>query len=653
MKARRFGVWRCPFHSRQRYRGILINVREGGEPWCLDVDARGALRMSRIRSRAGSLVEFALEDGLLYHVKRRSQNVAECCIEPAVSYVSRLVYPNNLVLGDIRSSRHWWKMDVRGQLVIDKASALTATRSGNVELISIVHLREPQVWQFVDRSVLLASGSDEICLSNDDDDPRLGSRPSAVANRNLLSSEKYGPVDDAYLKAVKESKAEEVERRQVEKAMAESLKLADEQARKAEPSSDAVLGPARQTTTRERESLSRALVVAPGYDKGDVNYRPPPPPPPPKEPSPPPPPRERGPAPAETRRPAIDERKGIDALVEYLGRYKRGVSSMVASLKANNFDEWRAVRGDGNCYYRSVAFGIVEALALSGRGAVLLSIRRRLERCDVSQIIDEFGASREEMEVDHAAFLDRLDAVSGGGLEPLGFELAIATEPRLDAALVRAARCVVADFVRDHATASMQTAKEDLLRAKAKILGDTSPRPDRGGDDDDLTVAIALGHFEDANDLCASPGYLRILTMGEDAEGLVCDLAILPSLLGGDCRTWAFFDQTVKLVVGDLRTPGGAPAVDIALNPGHYFILYAKQSPPPPPPPPVPRDDDDDDDDEDPERRLNPPLPLAGRRTPSAPPLEAMTEACVENMSVELRSQPRNDDNVTEGRANA
>jgi len=67
----------------------------------------------------------------------------------------------------------------------------------------------------------------------------------------------------------------------------------------------------------------------------------------------------------------------------------------------------------------------------------------------------------------------------------------------------------------------------------------------------------------------------QLVTMGVDAEGPVVDAALLPRALGVTCRTWPFFRNDPRMEPID--RPAGdaaAPAVHIALNPGHYFLLY-------------------------------------------------------------------------------
>ena len=66
----------------------------------------------------------------------------------------------------------------------------------------------------------------------------------------------------------------------------------------------------------------------------------------------------------------------------------------------------------------------------------------------------------------------------------------------------------------------------------------------------------------------------EIEQLGVDAEGPVVDLGLLPRALGAKCRTWPFFRADERCLPIDRPRDDAPPDVHIALNPGHYFLLY-------------------------------------------------------------------------------
>ncbi|KAJ8608385.1 hypothetical protein CTAYLR_008143 [Chrysophaeum taylorii] len=285
-------------------------------------------------------------------------------------------------------------------------------------------------------------------------------------------------------------------------------------------------------------------------------------------------------SPRVVRRRALGPRLPVAKFVDYLGKYRRGVGEVVSRLKTLGLDSFRSVRGDGNCYYRSVAFGIVEAHILARNEPALRHLATILRGLSVRDVVDDLPRDS-----DHASLCQRLEDIADGVLDNPSrlcsdWETDVAEfNSNLDLALVRAARSLVARFLVNNASASIPEARHALKQHQAAFYPGLMTTLDLERDPDPLMLGEALG-ARGAVKTCLS--VCRVLTMGEDAEGLVCDLPILPHLLGGDCQIWGLFDTTIKPVgatdLSDAR-PAYVPLVNVLLNPGHYCLLYADTPP--------------------------------------------------------------------------
>ncbi|KAJ8608375.1 hypothetical protein CTAYLR_008144 [Chrysophaeum taylorii] len=267
---------------------------------------------------------------------------------------------------------------------------------------------------------------------------------------------------------------------------------------------------------------------------------------------------------------SVGDSRPLSELVEYL--FNREV---VAKLR--EFKRFRTVRGDGDGYYRSVAFGVVEAYAGSGRARALARLVATFRAVKISMIIEKDSP---DVLAEHDALVSCLEtAASHLSLYPdtrerVRVEIeARLTEPRLDLALVRAARCLVAEFILDNRAATVATAISRLDEAQAAYHARGSFETKLGGDGTVLPFALAL-QVEGGADAVPTSAQLRsILAMGEEARDVVCDLPILPRLMGVDLHQYNIFHgDKVRLHGGDDVVD--AVAIDILFNAGHYFLLY-------------------------------------------------------------------------------
>mmetsp|Transcript_27201 Transcript_27201/g.77553 ORF Transcript_27201/g.77553 Transcript_27201/m.77553 type:complete len:369 (+) Transcript_27201:213-1319(+) len=248
-------------------------------------------------------------------------------------------------------------------------------------------------------------------------------------------------------------------------------------------------------------------------------------------------------------------------------RFNRDFGDKVRALEAMGYRGWRRIRGDGNCFYRAVGFGLLQLLAAQ-EGA-----RRAAWG---AQVCHNLGAVRFEdarHQEGHEGLLARVRRLAAGGTwddgagageeeEAAQVTVPVATALRrsmghpgsaLDLALVRALRHVAAACLR-------KLAHDE--EASAGISYEV--------------VCLAQG-YGGVEDFCRRV----VLPMGTEAEGVV--LGALPAALGVGLRVVLLDRRGSKDVpLCDYNMPAGAPesgavaapVVHLQLRPGHYDLLY-------------------------------------------------------------------------------
>lgn len=230
--------------------------------------------------------------------------------------------------------------------------------------------------------------------------------------------------------------------------------------------------------------------------------------------------------------PNIGERQPLSAL-EDTCRFNTGKVNKIRSLGCKGYSCWRSVRGDGNCYYRSVIFGAFEAALLAR---------------DFNQL-RQFNAAFREVQYDdaeerraHADMLRRLQRWDD--LEQL--EHWVGQDPGFDLALVRACRRLVRLFL-------IRNANEAAPNGMTYL---------------ELITALDSA-YTNVEDFCNT----MIDPMGRDAETLAVDA--LPLQLGIGVRLWVLDRRDeVDLISLDTPRPDGKVDVHVLFKPGHYDLLY-------------------------------------------------------------------------------
>jgi len=204
---------------------------------------------------------------------------------------------------------------------------------------------------------------------------------------------------------------------------------------------------------------------------------------------------------------------------------------------------FRKIGGDGNCYYRAVAFGLLEQLVLDGAHENFILIRNIL--ASVSYAVDSEDAEY------HTELLQLLSEAAAGrawlNTEQLQASF-LAPTSNIDAALVRACRNLLGNY---------------LVTSEDELYNDLP-----------LKVCI-LSVNEDVQDMSAyCDKYVR--RMGEDAEGAFLELGLLPSLLRMGCVIHNLDLSAQKEIECPYQPIQGdcLGMVHILLRPGHYDLLY-------------------------------------------------------------------------------
>lgn len=227
----------------------------------------------------------------------------------------------------------------------------------------------------------------------------------------------------------------------------------------------------------------------------------------------------------------IGSRRSLEELQDEC-RFNAGKLQKIKQL-ARKYQEWRPVRGDGNCFYRTVIFGSIEAVLASGDQQRLARIIARLQEVTYASPVDRaaHGQMLQIMQTWHS---------------PEQAEQWVSEDSRFDEALVRASRKLVRNFL--------------LQRAHEKTPAGLTYQQ----------LASALdSSYASMEDFCR----LVVDPMGRDAETLALDA--LPHQLGIGVRMWILDRRDgVDLVSLDTPGPEGEINVHVLFKPGHYDLLY-------------------------------------------------------------------------------
>jgi len=237
--------------------------------------------------------------------------------------------------------------------------------------------------------------------------------------------------------------------------------------------------------------------------------------------------------PAGTDMPNIGSKKLIAALEDEC-RFNIGKLKKIRHL-ARSYEHWRPIRGDGNCFYRTVVFGALEYLLAIGDERRVLRLAAAFQQVHYEMPADQLAHEEMLRKLESWSSLDQLE------------EWVVSTDSGIDQALIRACRRLVRLFLIRHANLKTPNGLtySELVRA----------------------IDTAYTNVEEFCRRVVDP-------MGRDAETLALDA--LPQQLGVGLRLW-ILDRRDEVGLASIDMPvDGQVDVHVLFKPGHYDLLYPR-----------------------------------------------------------------------------
>eukprot|EP00928_Gymnodinium_smaydae_P000684 TRINITY_DN10264_c0_g1_i1.p1 TRINITY_DN10264_c0_g1~~TRINITY_DN10264_c0_g1_i1.p1 ORF type:complete len:391 (+),score=78.02 TRINITY_DN10264_c0_g1_i1:71-1243(+) len=241
--------------------------------------------------------------------------------------------------------------------------------------------------------------------------------------------------------------------------------------------------------------------------------------------------------------PSVGRRRPIAALKAEC-RFNQGKLDKIQRL-AESYSHWRPIRGDGNCYYRTVAFGALEA-----------ALAREARPASIFEAFESVSYEDSAQQCSHDKLVRQLKTLTSADQ----LEQWVLRDVAADEALVRACRRLVRMFLVRWADAK---APNGLTYNEIVSALDSS--------------------YATIEEYCAKV----IDPMGRDAETLALDL--LPRQLGVTLRLWILDRRDeVDLVWCDMpgfqmeqatSSKNDRLLVHALFKPGHYDLLYPRSAP--------------------------------------------------------------------------
>jgi len=264
-------------------------------------------------------------------------------------------------------------------------------------------------------------------------------------------------------------------------------------------------------------------------------------------------------------------------------RFNKVFVEKVARLEKLGYNGWRRVRGDGNCFYRSVGFGMLEQILHAPplrRLQLITAFRERLQTISWDEAHKATA---------HASLLERLERIRVGTTwtppmpgsdammcnQSLLYEDMRNNQAPVDMALIRALRKLAANYIIENADCNTAVDSGITFRDVAMCTGYESV--------EDFCHRVVLPEGEDAETLCqhALPAALDI----------VVRVAFLDRSSSGAEPDFLDFGDRVSHSKEDSASGGkeevGAGVgdrimVNIQFRPGHYDLLYKAEAKPVP-----------------------------------------------------------------------
>ncbi len=243
----------------------------------------------------------------------------------------------------------------------------------------------------------------------------------------------------------------------------------------------------------------------------------------------------------------------------------------------------RRIRGDGNCYYRAVMYGLIEQIILEAEP-------HRAARFNA--LAESFTTLADDMldglKVNHRTMIARLrEAADGSCWKTIQeFQQEVNTNPSLDIGIVMASRYAVAKFIRANVDVDFfeRTEAEESLTLGEIIYLETN-----------MDSSLMYANLNDASKTAALERYLNsaILMKGICVEGVPFNSGLLARSLGFKTNI-IYFEVGAGKEVGDKRAIGTiqerVAGASVAMGEGntpmltvpilhegkHFNLLYTK-----------------------------------------------------------------------------
>eukprot|EP00437_Effrenium_voratum_P016919 CAMPEP_0181447852 /NCGR_PEP_ID=MMETSP1110-20121109/26837_1 /TAXON_ID=174948 /ORGANISM="Symbiodinium sp., Strain CCMP421" /LENGTH=370 /DNA_ID=CAMNT_0023571981 /DNA_START=38 /DNA_END=1147 /DNA_ORIENTATION=- len=232
-------------------------------------------------------------------------------------------------------------------------------------------------------------------------------------------------------------------------------------------------------------------------------------------------------------------------------KFNKSFGEKVSGLIEHGYKGWRRVRGDGNCFYRAVGFGLLEQIVSAPEP------RRRAAAQRLVMKFKDLSFEEAAARVAHEQLVERLSRVAAGQswqeirLEPVERSdlLASFQDGPVDHACIRAIR-----------------------ELTARCLLDRADDPALCGGLDFRTLCEVQG--TSVKDFCNQV----VLPMGVEAESVVMNAVVAALDIG---LRLALLDRSEQsgLAFQDYEPPGASEhfVVHVQLRPGHYDLLYMEE----------------------------------------------------------------------------
>jgi len=224
----------------------------------------------------------------------------------------------------------------------------------------------------------------------------------------------------------------------------------------------------------------------------------------------------------------------------------------VGLLLRQGYVNWRRIRGDGNCFYRAVGFGLFEwfasPLSRPSRCTVARALCSRLDK--VRFLIDGEQAAHEDLKK-YLLAIATGDSADGQEAQEMLHSSFKSSDGWMDLALVRALRHTLATFLIENVD-------------NERLCNGLAPG----------TIVTADGNYSSMEDFCQRV----VLPEGVEAEGIV--LNSLPFALGIKLRIIYIDRKPVREGAEGESVPfveysgGDEPCIYVQLRPGHYDLIY-------------------------------------------------------------------------------